>query len=370
MLRNCCGLIVADDRRIQLGELSRPRALSAVPFGGRYRIIDFALSNMVNSGIRTIGVSTYNKYQSLMDHIGTGADWDLDRKTQGLYLLPPFINSESYGMTGAVDDLSGVINLYRDLKQKYIVISSSNVLMNADFTDISDFHHDRNADITVMYNRDGAKGGPPNIILDMTRLGRIKGVYENPLNPVSNRSSLGVVFMERELFVQILSDAISRGESNIDIDFLLKQYDRFRVYGFEFKGTALRINSTQDYFNETMRVLSEPERSDIFWPERPVFTKVKDEAPAIYSDSCVVENSLISDGCLIQGAVHHSMLFRGVTVSGQARLTNCVVFQDSHISEGCELENVIIDKDCIIRPGIKLIGQAAYPVVIGKGSVV
>ena len=369
MLRNSCGLIVADDRRIQLGELSRPRALSAMPFGGRYRIVDFALSNMVNSGIHTVGISTYNKYKSLMDHIGTGSAWDLDRKTQGLFLLPPFISSETF-TAASDDDLSGVLSLYRELTQQYIVICSSNIVMNTTFMDLELFHHERKADITVMYNRDGDKGGPPNIILDMTRLGRIKGVYEDPLNPVSNRSSLGAVIMERELFVHILGDAVARGQANIDIDYLVKQYDRYKVYGYEFKGTVLRINSTQTYFSETMRALSEPERSDIFWPEVPVFTKVKDEAPAIYSDSCVVENSMISDGCLVQGSIHNSMLFRGVTVSGQAKLNNCIIFQDSFISEGCELENVIIDKDCIIRPGIKLIGQTAYPVVIGKGSVV
>ncbi len=369
MLRNCCGLIIADDHRIHLGELSRPRALSAMPFGGRYRIIDFLLSNMVNSGIHTVGITTYNKYKSLMDHIGTGSAWDLDRKTQGLYLMTPFVSSDSYVGSGS-DDLSAILNLYRELTQPYIVIASSNVIMNCNFADLESFHHERKSDITVMYKRDGEKVDQPNVILDMTRLGRIKGVFENPLNPVSNRSSLGVVMMHRDLFVQLLGDAISRGERDVDLAYFLKQYDRYKVYGYEFKGTVLRINSVQNYFHETMRVLGEPEYSDIFWPTRPVFTKVKDEAPAIYSDSCVVEHSMVSDGCRVQGSIQHSMLFRGVTVCGQARLKNCIIFQDSYISEGCELENVIIDKDCVIRPGIKLIGQEAYPMVIGKGAVV
>ncbi|NJP40758.1 glucose-1-phosphate adenylyltransferase subunit GlgD [Oscillospiraceae bacterium HV4-5-C5C] len=368
MIRNTCGLILADDKRIHMGDLTRPRALSAVPFGGRYRIIDFALSNMVNSGILTIAVSTFNKYKSLMDHLGTGSAWDLDRKSQGLYILPPYISSESY--TGRGDDLSGIISFFREIKQEYIIVSSASCILNTTYDELMAYHRDKNADISVMYNRDGYKAEAPVTILDMTRSGRVKGVYENPLNPVSNRNSLGVMLMRRELFVEILGEAMSRGTTEVNPEFYVKEFDRYAIYGYEYKGCALRINSTQAYFDATLRALSEPTRTDVFWQKQPVFTKVKDEAPAIYSEDCEVRDSMISDGCYIQGSVKHSMLFRNVSVGNKAKLTNCIIFQDTQIADGCELENVIIDKKCVIRPGIKLIGQAAYPVVIGKGAIV
>lgn len=368
MLRNTCGLILADDKRIQLGELSKPRALSAMPFGGRYRIIDFALSNMVNSGIRSVGVSTFEKYKSLMDHLGTGSAWDLDRKNNGLSLIPPYVSAEHYGDTS--DDLTGILDYYRDLSEKYIVVMGSNVILNTTFLDMAAAHLEKQADITVAYNRDGDKGGHPNYILDISRSERIKGVYQNPLNPISNRSSLGILYMERQLFIDTISELISRGIGQVSMDYFIKLHDRYKVFGYEMKEKSLRINSTTTYFQETMRSLDEPVRSSIFWPETPVFTKVKDEAPAMYAEGSSVKASLVSDGCLIEGEVHHSLLFRGVTVGSHSKVKHSIIFQDTFIAEGCELENVIIDKDCIIRPGTKLIGQAAYPIVIGKGSVV
>ncbi len=368
MLRDTCGLILADDKRIQLGELSRPRALSAIPFGGRYRIIDFALSNMVNSGIRSVGVSTYEKYKSLMDHLGTGSAWDLDRKKGGLSLIPPYVSAEHYADTG--DDLTGVLDFFRGLSEKYILVMSSNIILNTTFLQMATAHKEKNADITVAYNRDGDKAGHPNYILDISRSERVKAVMLNPLNPSSKRSSLGILYMERQLFVDILADAISRGIAQIGIDYVLKQFDRYKVYGYEMKDTVLRINSTAAYFQETMRSLDEPVRSSIFWSDIPVFTKVKDEAPAFYTATSSVRDSLVSDGCLIEGEVDHSMLFRGVTIGERSQIKNSIIFQDTYIGEGCELENVIIDKGCIIRPGIKLIGQEAYPIVVGKGSVV
>lgn len=368
MIKDVAGLIIADDRRIQLGELSKPRALSAMPFAGRYRIIDFMLSNMVNSGIRTVGISTFNKYKSLMDHIGSGSAWDLDRKTQGLYFLTPGVISDSYH--GTNDDLAGIVSFYRELTHKYVVVVGSDIVMSTTFDDLLAYHIEKKADITVMYNRDGDQETDNGFILDMTRSGKIKTVYDNPMSPVSNRRLINVMVIERELFVSILGEAVARGEKTFAMSSFVKLCERLNVYGMEYKGLVLRINSIHEYFEATMQVIEKKNNEALFWSGEPVYTKVKDEAPTYYSAGCIVENCIISDGCMVQGSVKDSMIFRGVTISGQAKLTNCIVLQDSYISEACELENVIIDKDCLIRPGIKLIGQKGYPVVIGKGAVV
>lgn len=368
MIKDVTGLIIGDDRKIQLGEISRPRALSAIPIGGRYRIIDFMLSNMVNSGIRTVGVSTYNKYKSLMDHLGSGSAWDLDRKSQGLFFLTPNVFSETF--SAGNDDITSILAFYREAKQRYVVVAGSDIVMTATFDELLAYHVEKKADISFLYNRDGDCCRDNCIILDITRGGKIKTVYQNPMNPISNRQALGVMVLERELFVSILAEALARGEKNMDFAYFLKLCERLNVYGLEYKGLVLRINSIQDYFRANLAILEEKYREGLFWSGLPVYTKVKDEAPTMYNSGCIVDNCVISDGCMIQGSVKNSMLFRGVTVSAQAKVTNCIILQDSYVSEACELENVIIDKDCIIRPGIKLIGQEGYPVVIGKGAVV
>lgn len=368
MLKDAIGLILADDLEIHLGDLSRHRALGAMPFGGRYRLIDFALSNFVNTGIYNVGVSTFTKYRSLMDHIGTGSPWDLDRVKQGLHILPPNIGVEAY--SGNADDIAGIYDFYRDFKQKYIIICTCKCIYNVTFDALIEAHISSGADITAMYSRSGSKYGAPYIVMETDRRRRVKGVYRNPDQPVTDKVSMGAMVMERQAFIDILSRMISQGIRDTSLTYLLSLYNELKIYGFEYKGEVLWINSLKSYFSETMRALNEPCRSAIFYSENPIFTKVKDEAPTYYNDSCMVDNSMISDGCTIQGSVQDSMLFRGVTVAGQSKIKNCILFQDTFISEGCELEHVIVDKKSVIRPGTKLIGNPNYPIVIGKDVIV
>lgn len=370
MFINAMGLILADHKRIQLGELSRPRALAAIPFGGRYRIIDFMLSNMVNSDINSIGVIALSKYKSLMDHLGTGRSWDLDRKKQGLNILPPYINSVNVDKGGEIDDLTGLLDFFRANKHKYVVVADSNIVFNDTFTDFISQHEESGADISVLYNRDGVKYGSPSLILELDRRGVLRDMMLNPPKPTSTRCAMGVLVVDRELLIDLVNESIARGEHDLSVESLLKKYDQLRIRGYDFKKLVLRINSIPTYFASTMRLLEENTRKDLFWSGLPVYTKVKDEAPTLYVAGNETANSVISDGCLIKGNVENSMLFRGVTVAPHAVLRNCIVMQDTFISEGVELDHVILDKNCVIRPGIKLVGQKDYPVVIGKGAIV
>ncbi len=370
MFIDTMGLILADDSNIRLGELTKPRALAAVPFAGRYRIIDFMLSNMVNSGIISVGVLTSNKYKSLMDHLGNGAAWDLSRKNKGLYILPPFITSEMYGcgINGDIDVLSGVLDFFKMNKFQYVVISGSNVIFNTPFNQIVAEHVESGADISILYNRDGTENNEQALILETDRKNWIKNFYKNPEKPISNKASMNVLIVRRDLLIDLISEAISRGEREFSLDVLIRKHDKLKLHGVEYKGICLRINSIQNYFASTMKLFQENVRKELFMAEQRIFTKVKDEAPSLYSNDCVVNNSLISDGCQIQGRVEDSLLFRGVTISKRAVVKNCIIMQNVYISEGCELECVIVDKNSMFRPGIKLIGQADYPVVIGKGA--
>ncbi|HOO62205.1 MAG TPA: glucose-1-phosphate adenylyltransferase subunit GlgD [Bacillota bacterium] len=369
MFIDAMGLIFGDNKKITLGELSRPRALSAIPFGGRYRIIDYMLSNMVNSGIKNVGILTYNKYKSLMDHVGTGASWDLDRKNFGLHILPPYVNSEATSIEGD-EEMAGLLDFIRSSRSAYVIIANSNVILNTTFNEFVEDHKESGADISVMYNRDGTKYGSPNYILEVDRKGMVKDMLFNPEKSSSSRSSLGIITMRRELLIDLIAEMMARGSGHMGIHSFVKMYDTLKVHAYEYKGLILRINSVQTYFNSSMLLLDNQVRADLFWNGMPIYTKVKDEAPTLYSDSCHVSNSIISDGCRIAGSVEDSMLFRGVAVSKNCDIKNCVIMQDVHISENCHLENVILDKNSVIRPGIKLVGHKDYPVVIGKGAIV
>ena len=368
MFIDAMGLILADNNKISLGELSKPRALAAVPFGGRYRIIDYILSDMVNSGIKSVGILTLNKYKSLMDHLGTGSSWDLDRKNYGLHILPPYVNSEANGMEDS-EELAGILDYIRSNRSSYVIISDTNMVLNTTFNDFVEKHEQSGADISVMYNRDGTKFGSPNYIFDVDRKGYIKDILQNPEKTSSNRSSLGIIVLRRELLVDLIADMIARGERSFGVHSIIKKYESLRVKAYEYKGLVFRINNVQTYFNSSMLLLDNQIRADLFWNGMPIYTKVKDEAPALYFEGSSVSNSILSDGCRT-GQVENSMLFRGVTVSKNTKIKNCVIMQDVHVSENCELENVILDKNSVIRPGIKLVGHKDYPVVIGKGAIV
>jgi glucose-1-phosphate adenylyltransferase len=368
VLAKTTGLILADHHRVRLGDLHAPRALAAMPFGGRYRIIDFTLSNMVNSGIKRVGVIAQTKYKSLMDHLGTGASWDLDRMKQGLYLLPPYINSVAYGEGS---DLSGLLDFFTSCRHTYVVISDSNVVMNYSYEDmVRFFAEEGKCDILALYNRDGNQFGSPTVSLDMDRRGFVKDVMVDAMELPSNRTFLGTIVMTREKITSIIAESIARGHNEFSTERLLKMHGELVIRGYEHKGISLRINSVASYFSASMKLLETNVRQDLWNPETPVYTKVKNEAPAAYELGSVVKNTLSSDGCRVFGEVDNSILFRGVHVARHAKVTNSVIFQDVQISDGAVLNNVIIDKDCVVRMGVQLLGQPDYPVVIGKGAVV
>ena len=367
MFNNAMGLILADNKKISLGELSNPRALSAMPFGGRYRIIDFMLSDMVNSGIKNVGLLTYNKYKSLMDHLGTGAAWSLDRKNDGLHILPPYVNSEASAIIND-EELTGVMDFLRQSRTKYVIVSASNIVLNTTFDDFIKSHEDSGADISVMFNRDGTKYGNPSYIIETDNDGFVKDMLYNPPKPASSKCSLGILCLRRDLLLDIIAKQMAHGITHFGIHSFVKMYDELKVHAFEYAGVALRINSVQAYFNASMSLLEDSVRADLFSEGEPIYTKVKDEAPTLYFDNADISSSIISDGCRIYGKVEDSVIFRSVTVAKNTTLKNCIVMQDAHISENCNLENVILDKNAFVRPGVRLVGHPEYPIVIGKGA--
>ncbi|MDF0486104.1 glucose-1-phosphate adenylyltransferase subunit GlgD [Amygdalobacter nucleatus] len=368
MKSDACGLIFADGNGVELSDLTRLRSLAAVPFAGRYRIIDFALSDLVNSGVSKVGVVTNNKFKSLIDHVGTGSNWDLDHRNQGVFLLTPYVTSAYH--PGMSDNLASIENFLRHNLTRDVILCGSSVVFNSNLLDVLRCHQETGADVTVMYDRHDNFPSRPYIVLETDENDKLLNAWNDPSSFVSNKLFLGCMIIKREVMLKLVEELISKGNGELTAQYLLHMSHNLDIRCYEYKGESLRINSVRDYYQATLSLLDREISRKLLDTEDILYTKVKDEAPTLYTDTARVTNSIVSDGCVIAGTVANSLIFRHVKIAKSATLKNCVIFQNVEIANDCYLENVILDKDCVIRSGIKMIGHDDYPVVIGKGAVV
>ena len=330
---------------------------------------------MVHSGIKNVGVITQKNYSSLMDHIGSGREWDLHGK-QGLVMLPPFLTRENMGVySGLLDALKSNCTYLRLSRQEYVVLTNSHTIYNMDYTDALKYHVEKGADVTVLYAR-GAKAvgteGENDTFLSVDEDGKVTGMEIGSSVPTRDCASLKVYITKRELLRQLVEQAAANGMHDFDRDILQRNINdgNLRVYGYEYKGLACQIDSIQSYFNFNMSLLSGDVRRQLFPADRPVYTKVRDDLPTRYVEECECSNSLIANGCMIEGTVINSVIFRGVKVAKGAVVKNSIVMQDAQIQEGAEIDHCILDKQSVIRRNGRLIAPAAYPIVIAKNVVI
>ena len=375
MLRNTFGLIYAGEQNINLRELVYLRTVGALPVGGRYRAIDFILSNMVNSGIRNIGVIAQRSYHSLMDHLGSGKEWDLSRKNDGLFILPPFSSSENMGTyRGVVDAIKGVMSYITRSKQQYCILSGSYTIYNRTFDDLVEYHLDNGADITMLYNEDEAdyfRGERYNDVrLHLNDEGRVVDLEINAAASDSRKVGMDTYVMRKDLLEYLVEDCVSRGKYNFVSDLLMGNLSRIKIMGYEHKGYVGRLHSVASYYKINMDFLDRSVQDHLFNGDNQIYTKIKDEVPAKYAKTSNVKNSLVANGCIIEGEVENSILFRGVYVEKGAKIKNSIIMQNSEVYNNSDLEYVILDKSVNIRQGRRLIGDEVFPVIIRKGAIV
>ena len=376
---NTMGIIYTTKDDLTLREMTASRAVAALPVAGRYRMIDFVLSNMVNSGVRNVGVIMQKNYHSLMDHLGSGKEWDLHTRNDGLRILPPFLTRENVGeYSGNIDALRSNAGFLRRSRQEYVILSASHTVFNTTYYDMLAEHIRSNADITMMY----VKARPSDIdysvasneshaFADIDETGRVLEIEVNPNVASYPNYLMDVIIVKRTLLLHLVDQAYSHGMHDMNCD-LLRRYVQaglLRVQGYEFKGYHRRIETVKSYFGFNMDVINSDVRQELF-KKNPVYTKVRDEVPARYYPGAKVENSLVADGCEIAGTVENSVLFRGVKIARGAIVRNSIIMQDGEVQESCELENVIFDKAVTIRSYGRLIGQRQYPIVIGQNVFV
>ena len=372
-MKDVMGIIYTTKDDIAMRELTAARPVASLPVVGRYRMIDFMLSNMVNSGIKKVGIIVQKNYQSLMNHLGGGQEWNLHTKTDGLCILPPFQSARNVGTyDGTLDALRSNIDYLRQSKQEYIILTSSYGVFNMSYTAMLEQHERTHAEITVMYTRSYKETNVSSAMMnghtyfDVAEDGSIRDLEIGPNAPNYPNFSMSVMIIKRTLLIHLLDSATAHGMHDVHKDllnFCLKA--KRKIMGFEFTGYYRCIESIQSYYQFNMDMLKFDERREMFGV-RPVYTKVRDEVPAKYGENAVCENALVADGCIIEGTVIGSVISRGVRIGRGAIVKNCVLMQGCYIQEGVELENVILDKDVTVRKG-RLIGQSAYPIVIEKG---
>lgn len=374
MTNNAFGLIYTGEANARLRELTFSRSVAAVPFGGRYRVIDFLLSDMVNTGISNVGLITQRNYHSLMDHLGSGKEWDLHRKRDGLFILPPFVTKDNTGMyRGTVDAIRSVLGYVRRSTQRYVILTGSHTLYNTTYDAMLRQHIETGAEITIMYNveREFNRADQfDDLRLTMDETCRVTDLSLDPYFPTSSFRGCDAYIMEKERLEYLVEEAASHGEYDFMRDVLVKNVDKCRIYGWRYDGYVARLDSVSTFYKHNMELLDPAIRMDLFNPRTPIYTKVKDEVPAKYTDTGRVRNSIVADGCIIEGEVENSVLFRGVHVCKGAVVRDSIIMQACYVGENSTLSNVVMDKGVLILNGRNISGYKTYPVIIRKGTTV
>ena len=369
---NVMGIIFANDA--SLGELTTTRTMASLPFGGRYRQVDFALSNLAAAGIRHIGIISRHNYQSLMNHVGAGEEWGLELEEGGLEYLTPYAMSKTDIYRGKLDALHSVMGfLEYGSDDEYVVMIDSAIISNIDLQHVIKTHMESGKDITVVTKTGIANGKKQlDLAVKLNDQGELEDIAVDYVAPSDYLASMDVFVLSKKWLVNQVKEHIARNLFHMDRDLVLGLWQKGQVSinVYQFPGIALFNESIEEYFHNSLALVHKDVRHDIFGYNHPVFTRVRDRVPSFYGENCAIENCVVADGCILEGKVENSILFRNVTVCEGAQIEGCVIMNDTTIGEGAELKHVILDKDVTVRPGAKLYGTPSSPIIIKRGEIV
>lgn len=366
------GLVFSNIHDNSIPELTQNRTTGSIPFCGRYRLVDFALSNMVNSGIAKVGIITKSNFQSLMDHVGSGKDWDLSRRQGGLHILPPFGLKENVLYNTRLEALRGANNFITRSNEEYVVMTDCDMVCNMNYYEIIKDHIKNNADITLVYvkrNASDLEGTKNNTILNVDENNRVKGVYFDPRVEGEVNLYTNVIILKRTLLQTLITDAYSHNYNHFGQDILARNVDNLRINAYLHKGYFVVVNSLLSYYKESLNFLKKDVRDEVF-RSVDVFTKVKDSAPTKYGANAVIKNSLIADGCTIEGTVENSIIFRGVKIGRGTVVKNSILMQGTITGENVLINAMITDKSVVIKDKRVLSGSETHPFYVSKNTII
>lgn len=370
IMSNVLGLIFANMHDNTIEDLTKSRTMGSILFGGRYRLIDFPLSNMVNSGVSEVGVITKSNYQSLLDHLGSGREWDLSRKKGGLHILPPFGNVASVMYRGRLEAMYGAVSFLKNSTAEYVILSDCDIVTNMDFRPIVDAHINSDADITAVCSNGifSMEQTHHSTVFVVNEDKRIYDVLINPQISGSCNVSLNIFIIKKDFLIQLLLESSSRSQYSFERDILQAKVKELKLYAYQYENYYSRIDSIISYYRANIDLLDQANSKKLFLPKVPIYTKIRDNAPCKYGIDAVVKNSLIADGCIIEGEVENSIIFRGVKVDKGAKVKNSIIMQDTVIGKKSDISYIITDKNVTIGSSRLLNGSQVYPLFVGKNA--
>ncbi len=369
MLNNLHAIIFTNQDEYDLGELTKVRSIASVPYGGRYRMIDFTLSNCTNAGITDVSLVLQANYQSLLDHVESGKDWDLARKRGGLRLLPPFSQKAgSSNPRGRMEALANLGSYVEEIRQEYVLLADGDLAINIDLADVFDSHINSGADVTAVCTRQYS-GEPGCTTYIVPKEDGKVDILRNP-DEAEGLEGLNMWIMSKEFLAKGVKYCKARDLYSLTRHVLIPQQDSLRIHPYVFEGYAARLTSISSYYARSMDLLKPETVESLFPQEREIFSKDRTDPSTYYAPTSSVKNSFIADGCIIEGTVENSIIFRNVKIAKGAVVKNSILMKDVEVSENASINCVIADKGTSISAGSNLSAPAAYPLVLGKNSQV
>ena len=353
------GIILAGGNNRRMGELSRKRAVCAMPIAGSYRSIDFTLSNMSNSHIQKVAVLTQYNASSLHEHLSSSKWWDFGRKQGGLYVFTPAVTAQnSNWYRGTADAIYQNLSFLKNSHEPYVVIASGDGVYKLDFNKVLEYHIEKKADITVVCRdmpetEDVCRFGT----VRMNEESRIEEIEEKPLQAKSSTVSCGIYVLRRRQLIEMIEKCAEEDRYDFVRDILVRYKDLKRIYGYKIRDYWRNIASVDDYFNTNMDFLK-PEVRNYFFKQYPdIYSKVDDLPPAKYNPGAVVHNSLISSGCIVNGVVENSVIFKKSYIGNNCVIKNSIILNDVYIGDNTYIENCIVESRDTIRANSRYIGE-------------
>lgn len=370
-MKNVVGLLDLQEKNSHIRRLTTKRPIATLPFAGRYRLIDFALSSMVNSGITRIGIMLPEQSRSILDHIRSGKDWDLARRHDGLFYLPLMKDESDLRGKGNLQSFYAHMSFIKKSEdQDYVLISGTRFVYNINFNTALRFHQNTGADITMVYHVENAERPDEATILQTSENGLVTDIAVRPTIYENSKVFMGVYIMSRKKYMELVCEAYERGGEDFLVDAILRHQGELNIYGFEHDGYVSEVSSTITYYKTNMDLLNPEVWEEMFMGNNPVYTRVKDQSPVQYRKQAKATNSLVANGCVIEGSVENSILFRGVKIGKGVQVKNSVIMQNCDLQEDALLENVICDKNVVVTDGKWLKGAESYPLIIEKNTVI
>lgn len=369
---NCFGIISNSNIESEFGSLCKNRPVYMLPFGGRYRLVDILISNMVNNGIKSVAIYTGEKIRSTMDHLSDGKPWSLNSRFQGLFLYPPVKQDSSIERLGDIADFYSTLDFFNQLREENAFIIKSNVIFKMNMDDAYNEFVESGSDIMLFYAKKVDEVGElvNTDKLHLDENGYITNIGINLGTEREFNMYLNAILIKKDVLLKLVMETVEKGNANSLKDAIIKHKNSLKIKAYEAKGPMNIIKDVRSYYKANMSLFNRDTFLKMFFENGKIMTKTKDEPSTIYKEFPEVENSLIANGCIIEGSVENSIIFRGVKIGKNAIIKNSIIMQKSEIKEGAVVVNSIIDKYVVVEKEVSLVGSVNQPLIIEKYGVV